>query len=165
MLSALGVAGRAAFSPIMQFKPVTAIVIVSALCLGGEAGFAVGAMTAFLSNFIFGQGPWTPWQMFAFGFIGLITGIISPVKILKNRAVLSVYGFLTVMLFYGPVMNLYSALMSQDVLTLGAVITYLSMGLPMDLIHGSATAFFLFFTAKPLTESLERLKIKYSGEL
>lgn len=165
MLSALGVAGRAAFSPIMQFKPVTAIVIVSALCLGGEAGFAVGAMTAFLSNFIFGQGPWTPWQMFAFGFIGLITGIISPVKILKNRAVLSVYGFLTVMLFYGPVMNLYSALMSQDVLTLGAVITYLSMGLPMDLIHGAATAFFLFFTAKPLTESLERLKIKYSGEL
>lgn len=55
---------------IPSFKPIIAIVIISAIAFGGEAGFLVGAMTMVVSNFLFGQGPWTPWQMFAMGFIG-----------------------------------------------------------------------------------------------
>ena len=59
-----------------QFKPVVAIVVIAGVCLGKESGFLVGAMTAFVSNFIFGQGPWTPWQMFCWGLLGFLAGLI-----------------------------------------------------------------------------------------
>ena len=59
-----------------QFKPVVALVIIAGVCFGGETGFLVGAVTGFVSNFFFGQGPWTPWQMFALGIVGFIGGIL-----------------------------------------------------------------------------------------
>src|SRR5690606_9923266 len=70
VLCAIAVAGRAAFFMVPQFKPVVAIVIIAGITLGAESGFLVGVMTGFVSNFFFGQGPWTPWQMFCFGVIG-----------------------------------------------------------------------------------------------
>jgi hypothetical protein len=76
VMVAIAVAGRAAFFMIPQFKPVVAIVIIAGAALGAESGFAVGALSGFVSNFIFGQGPWTPWQMFAFGIIGFLAGLI-----------------------------------------------------------------------------------------
>ena len=75
-LCAIGVVGRTAFFMLPQFKPVAAIVIISGVAFGGETGFLVGAITAFVSNFFFGQGPWTPWQMFSFGIIGFLAGIM-----------------------------------------------------------------------------------------
>ncbi|MDR2106138.1 MAG: ECF transporter S component [Coriobacteriales bacterium] len=76
VMTALAVAGRAAFFMLPQFKPVAAIVIITGVALGAESGFLVGALAAFLSNFIFGQGPWTPFQMFAFGLIGFVAGLL-----------------------------------------------------------------------------------------
>lgn len=76
VLSALAVAGRAAFFMLPQFKPVAAIVIIAGISLGAEAGFLVGATAGFVSNFFFGQGPWTPWQMFSFGLIGFVAGLL-----------------------------------------------------------------------------------------
>ena len=76
VLVALTVAGRAAFFMVPQFKPVVAMVIIAGAALGAESGFAVGALSAFVSNFVFGQGPWTPWQMLAFGIIGFIAGLL-----------------------------------------------------------------------------------------
>ncbi|MDR2957181.1 MAG: ECF transporter S component [Coriobacteriales bacterium] len=76
VLVALTVAGRTAFFMVPQFKPVVAMVIIAGASLGAESGFVVGALSAFVSNFIFGQGPWTPWQMFAFGIIGFIAGLL-----------------------------------------------------------------------------------------
>jgi len=76
VMVAIAVAGRAAFFMVPQFKPVVAIVIIAGAALGAESGFAVGALSGFVSNFIFGQGPWTPWQMFAFGIIGFISGLV-----------------------------------------------------------------------------------------
>ena len=60
-MAGLGVAGRVAFFMVPQFKPAAAVVIISGVCLGGEAGFLTGALVGFVSNFFFGQGPWTPW--------------------------------------------------------------------------------------------------------
>ena len=85
VLCAIAVSGRTAFFMTPQFKPVVAIVIISGVCFGGEAGFLVGAMTGFVSNFFFGQGPWTPWQMFCFGIIGFLAGILYKKGILKNN--------------------------------------------------------------------------------
>ena len=76
VMVAITVAGRAAFFMVPQVKPVAALVIIAGTALGAESGFAVGALSGFVSNFIFGQGPWTPWQMFAFGLIGFLSGVV-----------------------------------------------------------------------------------------
>ena len=74
LMAALCVVGRAAFSliPLPNFKPVSAIIIITALAFGPEAGYLTGALAAILSNFLFGQGPWTPWQMFCWGLVGFL---------------------------------------------------------------------------------------------
>ncbi|MDR0347580.1 MAG: ECF transporter S component [Coriobacteriales bacterium] len=76
VMTALAVAGRTAFFMLPQFKPLAAVVIITGVTLGAESGFLVGVMSAFVSNFIFGQGPWTPFQMLAFGLVGLVAGLL-----------------------------------------------------------------------------------------
>ena len=70
-LAALAALGRIAFAPLPNVKPTTDIVLISGYVLGGAPGFAVGAVAALASNLFFGQGPWTPWQMVAWGGVGL----------------------------------------------------------------------------------------------
>jgi energy-coupling factor transport system substrate-specific component len=79
VMAAIGVVGRTVFAviPLPNFKPVSAIVIITGVAFGPEAGFMTGALTGFVSNFIFGQGPWTPWQMFSWGLIGFIAGLLQ----------------------------------------------------------------------------------------
>lgn len=91
VLAAIAVAGRAAFFMLPQFKPVVAIVIIAGVCFGAESGFLVGAVTGFVSNFFFGQGPWTPGQMFCFGIIGFLAGILYKKGILKKQNFLYVF--------------------------------------------------------------------------
>ena len=77
VMSAVAVASRAAFIMVPFFKPLTGIVMITGMALGPEAGFLTGAISGFVSNFIFGQGPWTPWQMFAFGVAGFLAGVLA----------------------------------------------------------------------------------------
>ncbi|MCL1951640.1 MAG: ATP-binding cassette domain-containing protein, partial [Oscillospiraceae bacterium] len=112
VLTALAVAGRSAFFMLPQFKPVAALVIIAGVAFGGEAGFLVGAMTGFVSNMLFGQGPWTPWQMFAFGLIGFLAGVMfKKGLLLRGRAALCVFGGLAVFVIYGGLLDGQSALM------------------------------------------------------
>ncbi len=98
VLIALSVIGRVVFAAVPGFKPVTAITIIVALSFGGEAGFVVGSLSAAVSNFYFGHGPWTPFQMFAWGIIGLLAGLLSkPLK--KNRVLLCIFGALAGILY------------------------------------------------------------------
>ena len=159
---AAAVAGRAAFAPLPQFKPMAAVIIISGICFGGETGFLVGAIAAFASNFIFGQGPWTPWQMFAFGTIGFLAGIMYKYGLTgKTRTGIAVFGFLAVLVVYGGIMNPASVIMMQPKPTWQMICTAYVMGLPFDLVHAAATALFLWFGAEPLCEKTERVKIKY----
>lgn len=161
-LCAFGVAGRAAFAATPQFKPVAALVIVSGMCLGGETGFLIGAVTAFVSNFIFGQGVWTPWQMFGFGAIGLIAGTASRFNIIPySKKAVTVFGFLLVLLIYGPLLNLSYLMTGTEETSLKLFFYYCLLGLPFDLIHAVSTAFFLWFGAGEMTEKLKRIKLKY----
>ena len=70
-LAALAALGRIAFAPMPNVKPTTDIVLLAGYVLGGAPGFAVGAVAALASNLFFGQGPWTPWQMAAWGAVGV----------------------------------------------------------------------------------------------
>lgn len=162
VLCALTVAGRAAFFMLPQFKPVTAMVIIAGICFGGETGFLVGAIAAFVSNFYFGQGAWTPWQMFCFGIIGFLAGILFRKGWLrKTRVSLCLFGFFATLLLYGGIMNPASVIMYQENPTISMLLASYTLGLPYDLIHAVSTAFFLWFLAEPMTEKLERMKIKY----
>lgn len=169
-LCALGVAGRAAFFMLPNFKPVLALVIIAGVAFGGETGFLVGAMTMLASNVLFGQGPWTPWQMFAMGITGFLAGVLfersaaerkESGRGLRARVTLCAFGALCAIIIYGGIMNFASAVMWQDSINLSILLTYYVSGLPVDAIHAVSTAVFLWFLAPPMLEKLERVKKKY----
>ncbi len=161
-LSAIAVVGRIVFFMLPQFKPVTAVVIVSAVCLGPEAGFLVGAMSGFVSNFFFGQGPWTPWQMFGFGIIGFLAGVLFRKGMLKpQKAALCIFGGLATFFIYGGLMNFASVLMYSTAINREALAATYLTGIPFDLIHASSTVIFLFFIEKPMSEKVARIRLKY----
>ena len=162
VLSALAVISRAAFIMLEHFKPMVAIIMIAGMAFGPEAGFLVGAVSGFASNFIFGQGPWTPWQMFAFGVAGFLFGVLSRMKLLpKKKLWLAVMGFATVLLIVGPLLDTSSLFTMVGVFTPEAIGgTYLS-GLPVNAIHGLCTFLTLFFFAEPLLEKLNRVQLKY----
>ena len=161
-LCALCISGRAVFYMLPQFKPVTGLVILSGAALGGESGFLVGAVTMLVSNMFFGQGAWTPWQMFALGIIGFISGIIYRKGLLpKNRISYALFGFFSATVIYGGIMNPASLLMSHTELNLSTLTAFYLSGLPMDIIHGLSTAVFLYIGAEAVLQKLERIKTKY----
>ena len=162
VLSALAIGGRAVFFALPGFKPVAAMVILTGVAFGAEAGFMVGAMTMFCSNVLFGQGPWTPWQMFAMGMIGLISGILFRKGLLhRDRFSLSVFGGLVTLLIYGGIMNPASVLMYQLNVNWQMILTAFLTGVSADAIHAMATVLFLWFLSEPMLEKLDRVKVKY----
>ncbi len=161
VMIALAVAGRAAFSFAPAFKPVAAVVILSGAAFGCEAGFLVGAGSAFLSNFFFGQGPWTPWQMLGFGLIGFLAGLFFAHRYQPKRLGLCIFGFFAVFLLYGPLLDVGSVLMVSGDVTKEAIVAALATGVAFNAIHGGATVLFLALAGEPLLRKLDRVKIKY----
>ena len=162
VLCAVAVAGRAALFMLPQCKPVMALTILAGVAFGGEAGFLVGAMTMLLSNLLFAQGPWTPYQMFAMGIIGFLAGLLFRRGLLRrSRVSLAVFGALAAIVVYGGIMNPVSALLWSQALNGAVLLTYYLSGFPMDLIQAIATFLFLWFAAEPMLEKLERIKVKY----
>ena len=163
VLCAIGIVGRGLFFMLPQFKPVLALTIIAGVAFGGEVGFLVGAMTMLTSNMIFGQGPWTPWQMFAMGIIGFLAGVLFKKGWLRRtRASLAVFGAFTAVIIYGGIMNPAAAMMmSSEVLKWETILACYVTGLPMDLIHGFGTVIFLMIAAEPMLEKMDRIKVKY----
>lgn len=162
VLAAIGVAGRAAFFMIPSFKPVAAIVILTGISFGGEAGFLVGCLIMMLSNMFMGQGPWTAMADVCIGMIGFLAGILYQKGILKARkADLCIFGFLSVIFIYGGIMNPASALMAYGKITWSSLLAFYISGIPVDLVHALSTVIFLWFLSRPLLEKLERIKKKY----
>ena len=162
VLSALAIGGRAVFFALPGFKPVAALVILTGVAFGAEAGFLVGAVTMLVSNVLFGQGPWTPWQMFAMGAIGLTAGILFRKGLLnRDRLSLSVFGGLSIFVIYGGILNPTSVWMYQSSPSLKMILTTFVTGLPADAVHAMATVFFLWFLSESMLRKLDRVKVKY----
>ncbi|MDR2611039.1 MAG: ATP-binding cassette domain-containing protein [Clostridiales Family XIII bacterium] len=162
VMIAIAVAGRAAFFMLPQFKPVAAVVIIAGVAFGGEAGFLVGALSSFVSNMMFGQGPWTPWQMFAFGIIGFLAGVLFKKGVLlRSRSALCIFGGLATFIIYGGLVNPSIVLMAQPDPTWPMFLAAYLQGIPFDLIHALATVFFLAVISRPMLEKLDRIKVKY----
>jgi len=163
VLITLGVLGRGAFFMVPQFKPIIAIVILAGVTLGSQAGFMTGAMTAFVSNFFFGQGPWTPWQMFALGLIGFLAGWLVEKRVLgESKTALMIFGAVVSFVIYGLVVDLWTVFgMGTGENLWQWAITVYTLALPFNIINTVATTIFLFFLAKPMVEKINRIKVKY----
>ncbi|WP_171056448.1 ECF transporter S component [Paenibacillus sinopodophylli] len=162
VLAAIAVAGRSAFFMLPQFKPVVAIVIIAGVSFGAEAGFLVGATAGFVSNFFFGQGPWTPWQMFCFGIIGFLAGILFQKGLLKKTKLsLCLFGGLATFFVYGGIINFGSVSIFSSQFSWQVLLASYVSGFWFDIVHAAATVLFLFILARPMLEKLDRIKTKY----
>lgn len=163
VLCAIAIAGRTLFIALPQVKPVIAIVMIAGIAFGGETGFVVGAVSMLVSNIYFGQGAWTPWQMFAAGIIGFLAGVIFKKNLLRqNTGVISVFGFIFTVVIYGGIMNFSSLILTRTPVNSGTITAFMLQGLPFDLIHAVSTLIVLFLLSKPMLEKLDRVKLKYN---
>lgn len=179
VFSALGAAGRIAFAPLAYIKPVSAVAIFAGAFLGRHAGFLVGALSALLSNVFFGQGSWTPWQMYAWGLVGYLGGFLAtftsarPTSLKKLDApqgekphkhpplLLLIWAFISGP-FFGLVMNLYFVIGFVHPLTLQSALLAFASSIPFDLTHGVATLIFLILLWLPWQKSVSRILTKYN---
>ena len=162
VMIALCVASRLAFAFVPQVKPLCALVIITASSFGPNVGFVVGALSVFLSNFAFGQGMFTPFQMLGMGLCGFICGfLLHDKKLFANRFAVSAAGFFSALVVYGIVVDSCSVLLTVTEFTAKNVFGVLLAGLPFNLIHAATTALVLFFVCKPMSDKLLRLHKKY----
>lgn len=165
VMCALAVTGRTAFFMLPNFTPVMAIVIIAGVAFGCEGGFITGAMTMFVSNFIMGQGPWTPWQMFAMGLVGFLAGLFFAGSSVRTRNMtklgLCIFGALICIVVYGGIMNPASVIMWQPNVNFSMIMASYVTGFPFDLAQATATVIALWLVARPLLEKLDRVRIKF----
>lgn len=161
VMCALSVASRVVVL-IPNFKPMTAIIMLTGIALGPEAGFLTGAVSAFASNFFFSQGPWTPWQMMGYGFGGFLAGILFFGKKRNHSpAMLAVFGFLTIQLVVGPLLDCCTVFTTESKLSWKFAAAVFAAGVPYNFKHALACAVIMLLFSKPLLEKLERLIVKY----
>lgn len=162
VMISVAVAGRAAFFMVPNFKPTVAIIIIAGVALGRQAGFLTGAMSAFVSNFLFGQGPWTTWQMLAMAVIGYLAGAVfyrygDRMKVV----VLAVFGGAATFFIYGAITDMWTILMMTSQPSLATAMVVYGAAVPFNAVHAAATVIFLLLLAKPMVEKLNRVKVKY----
>ena len=159
VMTALSVVGRFVFMAIPGFKPITALVVITAMYLGGEAGFLTGALSALISNFYFGQGPWTPFQMLSWGLLGLLAGFLArPLK--RSRVLLSVYGIFAGVA-YSFIMDVWTVLWYNGGFKPALYVAALGTALPYTVAYAVSNVIFLNLLAHPFGEKLERVRVKY----
>jgi energy-coupling factor transport system substrate-specific component len=145
-LAALAALGRVAFAPLPNVKPTTDIVFLTGYVLGGAPGFAVGALAALSSNLIFGQGPWTPWQMVGWGLVGVIGAAWAPLT--RDRLPRIATGVLLVLcaLMFGALTNLSTLTAAGGTPSPAQWVATEAAGLPFDTAHAVGNvAFFMAF--------------------
>lgn len=167
VMSALAVAGRVAI-PFPNFKAITAIIMITGVAFGPQAGFMTGAIGAFASNFFYSQGPWTPWQMMSYGMGGFLAGLLFYNRTSKirgrgllYRAALAVFGFISIVFLVGPLLDSCTIFTTGSRISCSFVLAVLASGLPHNVTHGLGCAVTLLILGKPLLDMLERLKTKY----
>ena len=163
-LAALAALGRIAFAPVPSVKPTTAIVLVAGLALGAAPGFAVGAVAAIASNLFFGQGPWTPWQMVAWGLVG-IGGALLGAACRGRRPGRLALGLAAAVaaLAFGAIVDL-STWTTFGRHTLGEYVVIATAALPFNLPHAAGSFAFAFAFGPALAAALERFRRRFAIE-
>lgn len=161
VLIAIGVAGRVVFFMILHMTPILAITIIAGCALGSQSGFLVGAMIMFVSNFFFGQGPWTPWQMFALGMVGLLTGLIFSRRAVGRKPILmAIYGILAGYL-YGLIVDLWTIFALTPDPSWQAALSIYALAAVINTMRALSTGVILFLLFDPMLKKIVRIQNKY----
>jgi energy-coupling factor transport system substrate-specific component len=160
MLIAIAAISRVPFAFLPNIQPTSFVIILTGMVFGPEIGFMVGAMAALLSNLFLGQGPWTPWQMFAWGMMGLTAGLLGEKFWFNNKWKLSIFGFVWGFIF-GWIMNLWFIFGFIHPITWKSVLGACMTSFYFDLLHALSNVFFIQIFAKRWIKLLHRIKRKY----
>jgi Prenyltransferase and squalene oxidase repeat len=159
-LAALAIAGRIAFAAFPNVKPTTDIVILAGYALGPAPGFAVGALTALVSNFWFGQGPWTPWQMAGWGLCGILGAGLAVVRPRANRFTLAAVCALAG-IAYGALLNFSLMATYGGDLSLQRFLALESRAIPFDAAHAIGNATLAFVAGPAMVRMLARFRRRF----
>ena len=161
VMCALAVVARVAI-PIPSFKAIFAIIMIAGIAFGPESGFLVGAVSALASNFFYTQGPYTPWQMMAYGVGGMLAGYLFFKGRLKRKPlVMGIFGFLCVLLVVGPLLDTCTVFLAPITLNWKNISAIYISGFPVNVSQGLCTFAVLLLLGRPLLDKLDRIKVKY----
>lgn len=161
VLSAIAIAGRVLI-PVPDFKAIFAVIMLAGIAFGPETGFMVGAIAALGSNFFYGQGAYTPWQMFSYGAAGMLSGFVfGKGRLPRKPWLMAIFGFVAVVLVVGPIldsMSLFLGFVKMNKAAFGIVFV---PGFAHNCINGLCTAAVMLVLGKPFLGILNRIQVKY----
>lgn len=163
VMTALAIVARIIFMWLPFFTPMAGVIIITAVGFGPQAGFMCGALSMIVSNIVFGQGPWTPWQMFCYGLIGFIAGLLAKPEIISelHKVRSAIVSFFLVFILSGIVLDTCTIFLAMDMMgDKGALAIYLS-GVPVNAASAAASAIVVLFLIKPMMNKINRIKTKY----
>ncbi len=161
VMCTLAIVGRVAI-PIPNFKAAFAIIMISGIAFGPQTGYVVGAITALVSDFFYGQGAYMPWQMMAYGAGGMLAGFIFQSKRLKRTPwTMAIVGFLLVLLWIGPLLDCAHLFLMMPEINKSTVFASLASGFPVNISQATSTVLIMLVFGRPLLDKLERIKLKY----
>ena len=161
VMCALSVAARVAI-PVPNFKGIYGIIMIAGIAFGPETGFLVGAVSALSSNFFLSQGPYTPWQMMAYGTGGMLAGFLFQKNRLPRKPfIMGAAGFLVVLLAVGPILDTCTVFMAPITMNLKNMLAIYLSGLAVNITQSISTFAVLFLIGNPMLEKLKRIQVKY----
>ncbi|HWA52663.1 MAG TPA: prenyltransferase/squalene oxidase repeat-containing protein [Solirubrobacterales bacterium] len=159
-LAALAIAGRIAFAAFPNVKPTTDIVVFAGYALGPAPGFAVGALAGLVSNFWFGQGPWTPWQMAGWGMCGVMGAALAIGGRNAGRLTLAaVCGFAGIA--YGVLLNFSLMATYGGELSLERFLTLEARAIPFDVAHVAGNVAFALLAGPAMVRMMVRFRQRF----
>ncbi len=163
VMCAIAVASRAAFVWAENFKPIGGIVMIAGMAFGPQAGFMTGSLSMIVSDIMFGQGPWTPWQMFSYGLLGFISGLLAKKNILSDKNPLknAVIGFIMMVVMVGPILDTCAVFTMAQMLNTESLLAIYAAGIPVNVSQGIAVSLCLLLLTRPMMDKLNRIKVKY----
>ena len=162
MLGTISAVSRVPFAAIPNVQPCTYLIICSGYVFGPVAGFMVGAITALVSNFFLGQGPWTPYQMFAWGLVGVSAAYIRRFDLGRIWLIIfgAIWGYL-----YGWIVNIWFWVSFIYPLTSRTFFVYQLNSIWFDTFHAIGNAIFLGLFGMKTIAILERFRKRFNWSL
>lgn len=161
VMCAIAIVARTAI-PIPHFKAIFAVIMLSGIAFGPEAGFMVGAISAFASNFFYGQGAYTPWQMMAYGAGGMLAGFcFAKGRLPQKPWIMALFGFFATILWVGPLLDCSHIFLMLSAINRDSVLAALLSGFPVNLSQAICTVLIMLLFGRALLDKLDRVKTKY----
>lgn len=155
VFTSLAVVGR--FIPL--FKPSTAVIILAGMYLGSEAGFFTGVLFALISDMYFGIGPWTPFQMLAWGLVGFFAGVLSK-KLDGSKILLAFYAAISGVA-YSFIMDIWTVMWYGGTFEPALYKTAILTAIPFTALYALTNTVFLLLLKNSFGRKMKRIKLNY----